>query len=475
MNKKIISAVGILAVASAAGIFLSPQFKDWQAQRAIEQAKQAKYDSELEKTVSLHWGWKGFSSEDTGWYIKVADSRKAPLAKWDELPEQPQIITQIWRHEDRKKAGLYTMNLDGSNLQMLLTPEETGGLVSWLQRTRPFRSPNGRYIFFDMGLFETTKSCAWADLKTREIVRFGGACLFGGWLPDSSKAYVYVDFDIQEFDSQTMTLSRLPLKSDYPRSRDIDRTGMTEEQHSKIIFDTPENVRLTGDGKTLLVNIKAHYMIDKLNRKAEPRLYQYKIGDWQHYSLADYYPKECDLNKLVLWREDGHAFVCDTEQGKRSFSTADLSQSYPLAKDAVYVLQHNVLAGDKPANILLRRNRQQNEQSPIDKLRYFYSPKVKGDDISGFSLYIPPHLVDDFDHYNLVDTLPPLPTHKQYQDAYDKYFEQKTKKCEKFWQDDYQGKDVSWDECQDVCEIKRVGDRFVTSSQCKPVKGSRRG
>ncbi|SDH60413.1 hypothetical protein SAMN04488136_12134 [Vibrio xiamenensis] len=107
MNKKIISAVGIFALASAAGVFLSPQFKAWQAQRAIEQAKQAKYDSELEKTVSLHWGWKGFSSEDTGWYIKVADSRNAPLAKWDELPEQPQIITQIWRHEDRKKAGLY--------------------------------------------------------------------------------------------------------------------------------------------------------------------------------------------------------------------------------------------------------------------------------------------------------------------------------------------------------------------------------
>ncbi len=474
MNKQIISAVGILALASAAGVFLSPHFKAWEAQRAIEQAKQAKYDAALEKTVSLHWQWKGFSSVDTDWTIEVSDSRKAPLAKWDELPEQPQIITQIWRHEDRKKAGLYTMNLDGSNLQTLLTPEETGGLVSWLQRTRPFRSPNGRYIFFDMGLFETTKSCAWADLKTRKIVRFGGACLFGGWLPDSSKAYVYVDFDIQEFDSQTMTLSRLPLKSDYPRSRDIDRTGMTEEQHSKIIFDTPENVRLTGDGKTLLVNIKAHYMIDKLNRKAEPRLYQYKIGDWQHYSLADYYPKECDLNKLVLWREDGHAFVCDTEQGKRSYSTSDISHSYSMAKDSSYVLQHQVLAGDERVSILLRRERQESENSPIDVLRYFYEPSVDRK-IIGFSLYIPPKLVSNFDDYNLAGTLPPLPTAKQYQDAYDKYFEQKMEKCEKFWQDEYQGKDVSWGSCKQICEIEKVGSHFVTSSRCHKVKGARRG
>ncbi|SDH60431.1 hypothetical protein SAMN04488136_12135 [Vibrio xiamenensis] len=367
------------------------------------------------------------------------------------------------------------MNLDGSNLQTLLTPEETGGLVSWLQRTRPFRSPNGRYIFFDMGLFETTKSCAWADLKTRKIVRFGGACLFGGWLPDSSKAYVYEGYDVYEFDSKTMSQNLLPLKYKNPISSEIDTTRMTPEQMSDVVFDAPKDIRLTGDAKSILVNVITNYGRAELNNKAKPKLYQYKIGDWQHYSLADYYPKECNQEKLILWREDDHAFVCDTEQGKRSFSTADLSQSYPLAKDAVYVLQHNVLAGDKSTDILLRRNRQQNEQSPIDKLRYFYSPKVKGDDISGFSLYIPPHLVDDFDHYNLVDTLPPLPTHKQYQDAYDKYFEQKTKKCEKFWQDDYQGKDVSWDECQDVCEIKRVGDHFVTSSQCKPVKGSRRG
>ncbi|WP_258075223.1 hypothetical protein [Vibrio hyugaensis] len=222
MNKKVVFGLTALAIAGVGvGCAYSPQVRQWLDERAIAQAEQEKYNKALNTVVSYLGLAVGEKSEKTDWILEVADPRTAPLAQWDNPGDKPQIITQIHRAENRETAGLYTMNLDGSNLQSLLTPEEVGGLVGFTKNLRPQRSPNGRFLFFNMGLFVPLKGCVVADLKTRQIERFGGDCNFGGWLPDSSKAYMSKLGKAYEFDTKSMVMSELPLALPNPDSPEL--------------------------------------------------------------------------------------------------------------------------------------------------------------------------------------------------------------------------------------------------------------
>ncbi|HHF2860037.1 TPA: hypothetical protein ACPJZ4_004684, partial [Vibrio diabolicus] len=129
MNKKVLFGLTAFAIAGVGvGSAFSPQVQQWLDERAIAQAEQEKYNKALNTVVSSMGLFVDRTSERADWLLEVADPRTAPLAQWDNPGDKPQIITQIYRAENRKQAGLYTMNLDGSNLQTLLTPEEVGSL-----------------------------------------------------------------------------------------------------------------------------------------------------------------------------------------------------------------------------------------------------------------------------------------------------------------------------------------------------------
>ncbi|MER2494651.1 hypothetical protein ABS858_00960 [Vibrio neptunius] len=474
MNKKIILSVSALvAVVLGVGFAYRPQINHWLEARAEDQAKQARYDAALKTVVSYMDSFPEESSALTDWVLAVADPRTAPLAEWDKPGDKAQVITQIWLAEQPKKAGLYTMNLDGTNLQKLLTADEVNRLVSWTKDLRVQRSPNGRYMLFNNGLFEQQIGCAMVDLKTRQIERFGGDCLFGGWLPDSSKAYVSQLGKAYEFDTAAMTISPLPLAVPNPDTPELRKAWFDGNDHAK---DKIKRVRLVNNGTQLLVDIKTYYNKSSLELNAKPTYLSYHVGDWQHYQKESFYPQECVRSKAIYWREDGGAFSCDTAAGYRGYNANDLSQSALLADDTRYPLQLGVLSGRESLTPRFSRQRQSDESSPIDTLRYFYKLPSAKDRMSGFSFYIPPAISSGFNRYNLVKQLPALPSHSQYQTAFDLNYQEQLDKCEQLWQTKHEGKwsDMDIYGCKSLCQIERHGSHFIAVN-CQSTKEKRRG
>ncbi|GAB7221627.1 hypothetical protein VoSk93_08400 [Vibrio owensii] len=468
MNKKVVFGFTALAIAGV-GTAFSPQVQQWLDERAIAQAEQEKYNKALNTVVSYMGLFDGWTSEKTDWILEVADPRTAPLAQWDNPGDKPQIITQIYRAENRKQAGLYTMNLDGSNLQTLLTPEEVGSLVGFTKNLRPRRSPNGRFLFFNMGLFASLKGCAVADLKTRQIERFGGDCNFGGWLPDSSKAYMSKLGKAYEFDTNSMVMSELPLALPNPDSPELRKKWLDGNEHA---YDEPIRVQLLDKGKQLLVTARTSHNKVVLGRADEETNLIYQVGDWQHYKEERYYPKECYLAEerrkynavadYIYWREDGGAFTCNTKDGYRSFNTRAADKAIPLAsKDSRYTLQLGVLSGMDAPTPRLYRARQADESSPIDVLAYQYKSPVEGDSVNGFSLFVPASLQTDFSDYDLRQEFPALPSHSQFKDAYARYLASQEQKCKKVTYENSSGEDIF--RCERTCQIEKQGNVFVTT------------
>ncbi|MGI2897411.1 hypothetical protein ACRTD4_25490, partial [Vibrio alginolyticus] len=89
------------------GSAFSPQVQQWLDERAAAQAEQEKYNKALNTVVSSMGLFVDRTSERADWILEVADPRTAPLAQWDNPGDTPQIITQIYRAENRKQAGLY--------------------------------------------------------------------------------------------------------------------------------------------------------------------------------------------------------------------------------------------------------------------------------------------------------------------------------------------------------------------------------
>ncbi|HHX8522128.1 TPA: hypothetical protein ACVO3F_003698 [Vibrio diabolicus] len=471
MNKKVVFGLTALAIAGVGvSSTFSPQVMQWLDERAAAQAEQEKYNKALNTVVSYLGLAVGEKSEKTDWILEVADPRTAPLAQWDNPGDKPQIITQIHLAENLKTAGLYTMNLDGSNLQTLLTPEEVGGLVGFTKNLRPQRSPNGRFLFFNMGLFVPLKGCAVADLKTRQIERFGGDCNFGGWLPDSSKAYMSKLGKAYEFDTKSMVMSELPLVLPNPDSPEL-RKKWLEGNWGDLAYDKIKRVRLLNYGKELLVKTRTSRSKKVVGRADKETNLIYQVGDWQHYTVERYYPEECYLAEerrkynavaeYIYWREDGGAFTCNTKDGYRAFNTRDMSESTPLVGDSRYALQIGVFSGRESVLTRLNRARQAEEMSPIDELTYQYQTPLKGDRVSGFSLYVPASLQPHFSDYDLRQEFPALPSHYQFKDAYARYLASQAQKCKKVTYENSSGEDIF--RCERTCQIEKQGNVFVTT------------
>lgn len=471
MKKKMIAGASVIALL-AAGLTFSPQIHQWLDERAKVRAIQERYDRALKTAVSYQDSNPAGSSKLTDWIFDIADPRTAPMAQWDNPGETPQMITQQWFAEDRKKAGLYTMNLDGTNLKVLLTPDEVNGSVSWIKSLRPKRSPNGRYVFFNSGLFSQQKGCVLADLKTRQIERFDGDCLFGGWLPDSSKAYVAQLSKAYEIDTSAMKMTELPLALPNPDTPQVRKVWLDGNEHR---FDKVDRVRLVNNGTQLLVDVKTKHNMASLNRAAKPTYLSYQLDDWQNYQQANFYPQECDREKYIYWREDNGAFSCKTKQGYRAYNAYDMSQSDLMADGALYPLQIGVVNGKETLIPRFTRARQVNEKSPIDTLQYYYQLANPRDRVKGFSLYIPPSLSQDFNQYDLVKELPALPSHSQYKAAFDEHYQEQLEKCEQYWQANNEGHWNQSDDyvCSNLCKIARLGSHFI-STDCKSTQKATR-
>ncbi|MFM2651304.1 hypothetical protein AAFX23_12800, partial [Vibrio alginolyticus] len=184
-----------------------------------------------------------------------------------------------------------------------------------------------------------------------------------------------------------------------------------------------------------------------------------------------YYPKECYLLEerrkynavadYIYWREDGGAFTCNTKDGYRAFNTRDMSKPTPLVGDSRYALQVGVFSGKESILTRLNRARQAEEISPIDELTYQYQTPLKGDRVSGFSLYVPANLLPHFSDYDLRQEFPALPSHSQFKDAYARYLASQEQKCKKVTYENSSGEDIF--RCERTCQIEKQGNVFVTT------------
>ena len=111
MNKKVVFGLTALAIVGVGvGSAFSPQVQQWLKERSIAQMEKERYNHALERLMPTVHFKDGATSKEATWLLDIADPRTAPLAQWANPADKPQIITQIYRAENRKQAGLYTMN-----------------------------------------------------------------------------------------------------------------------------------------------------------------------------------------------------------------------------------------------------------------------------------------------------------------------------------------------------------------------------
>ena len=202
--------------------------------------------------------------------------------------------------------------------------------------------------FLIQGYFAPQKRLRSGGSKTRQIERFGGDCNFGGWLPDSSKAYVSTLGKAYQLDTKAMKRSLLPLALPYPDTPEVNKVWLDGNEHG---IDQIKRVRLINNGAQLLVKVKTRYNMGYLNRAATSRYLSYQVGDWQNYQQADFYPQECIREDYIYWREDGGAYSCYTTEGYRAYNANDFSQSALMADGTRYPLQLGIFNGQEEVTL----------------------------------------------------------------------------------------------------------------------------
>ncbi len=150
------------------------------------------YDAEYMKNLDVIVKFRevyGDKTNTLSWELDVDIPDNPPLEKWDDQHEMPQLMVKIKKHGD-KVSGLYSMNLNGTDVRTLFTPEEIGGSIEAKGLSRPSRSPDGRFVITAYQPEAFQYRCAIFDLKTRDRQSLGpGRCMGFDWQPDSQAVY----------------------------------------------------------------------------------------------------------------------------------------------------------------------------------------------------------------------------------------------------------------------------------------------
>ncbi|WP_299015057.1 hypothetical protein [uncultured Photobacterium sp.] len=342
----------------------------------------------------------------TEWYVNLQVPEKPPREKWDAVHQQPQIMFTM---KMPKYGDLYTMNMNGTDVRLLVTQKELGGWVEVHGPSRPMRSPDGRYVTLTYRSRMFSYDCALYDLKTQEVTALGsGRCVSYHWMPDSRSVY-FMNAELQRYDVVTKQLENVRPKAN------SELGDVSYSEHAGSYFISLEQDRLV------------QALSRKLKEKTpdEGTSILFRLSDMAYLGRKNYYDEACEAGQS--YSLDRRSFTCANRRGPMNYYHIDAPAQVAGQSPQRWIIQEGKWFLSEEMR-LITRYRQSDEDCPLSALNYYYqvaeNSPGQGELIGGFSLYLPLHLREGFNQRDWRPFFPPLPTTVQYQESLQRQLKQ---------------------------------------------------
>ncbi|MCJ8351201.1 hypothetical protein [Moritella sp.] len=326
------------------------------------------------------------------WTYDINLPKKPLREQWDAQYKMPRVM--FWGQKDNNpatKGGLWSMNIDASDIRLMVSEGEVAGLFD-LQMSR---SPNGRFLIFSTQ-YKGFPGCSLYDLKTHATKKLGDdSCRRVQWTKDGSRAYMFHGYGPAIYFSDKQ---EIVLASDIANSDGVQKATagwlVDNEQHY-VRYANPEYYK--GDGQFVVFDAKTFELVEQ----------------------SDYFPKIC--RSRVYYSLDGKSFTCSTSSsqlkptGRRDFKIYNAESTSEVIGHTemrmLGILQKDKLYADYERSIV--RVRQPDEKSPIKAMRYIYSKQNFRFGLIHTYVFLSSDLVDNLDAVDFLQYLPPLPSKEQ--------------------------------------------------------------
>ncbi|NAW56028.1 MULTISPECIES: hypothetical protein [unclassified Vibrio] len=394
MNKKILISANVATVIACGALFwvtkshkVDPEFQvqlDWIA-----------YD---------HLMNPGRTDRTPNWKINIEMPASPPQEHWGAVYKQPQIMFNYGRD-----GTIYTMNMNGTDIRLLLDREELGKLPTGYN----IRSSNGRYLSTHYAYNLDLTPCLIFDLKERKIVNELRSCWDGTFSKDS-QSYYYSDTSPAHRQPKKVDLKSGNISNVLPENLTIDGTTYyPETQTQAFMINEALNLLIWSGAKKnpsgeIIERVQAGFDLETLQLK---EVKNYLVSACQ--DGFDYNPNRDLFICGYRTRNENQVFLF--ENPEKEIENAPVRNV--IKKNAWYF---NGFANNYDNTLL--RYRQPNEAGMFDKIKYYYELEIGYKDdydrLSHLNLFIPDNLASQFDTFDLKSFFPAIPTQEQYDESY---------------------------------------------------------
>ncbi|MFW7526313.1 hypothetical protein ACODM8_19555 [Vibrio ostreicida] len=333
------------------------------------------------------------------WGIVFSIPENPPVEVWNTVLQQPQVMFSYGDDGD-----LYTMNLNGTDVRLLLSRKELGHIPygGFTQR-----SANGRYLALHyFGL--VGQNCAVFDLKTREVVAKLSKCLSATFSQDSATFYY------SNRGPKKINLATRERLSVFDETFKVgDETYYPRANHHGFGIDE------INDRYIWMAIDQAPSAVNEFGIYSQLTQFVFRLSDMSFIGKQAYLSEPCETG--YTRGPVAEYLMCGDSKPYKLYSFTNPSHKLEEAPER-YVLQRGQWYAKRSGNRLLRY-RQPDEQGMFDGISYYYvmfTGEGPGDYWNPIknNYYIPAAIRKDFKQYDLRPFFPPIPTQAEYDQSY---------------------------------------------------------
>ncbi|AYO23262.1 hypothetical protein D0856_25700 [Vibrio owensii] len=336
-------------------------------------------------------------SKIRGWQIDIETLEGVPKEEWNAKHIQPQVMFNYG-----PDSTIYTMNLDGTDVRLLIHRDELGELPAGGNDIK--RSPDGRYLAFRYYGYGAWANCAVYDLKKRETIVKAELCTSATFTQDSKEFYFT--------DSDSRNPQRLELES---RNR-------SDVFQSTIRVDK-ETFNPLRDGYGFFIDqfndrfIYKVRKIDEAGKRGPDQQLVFRFSDMSLLGKKEYLAPEC-LNHFTKGALQKY-LACNRREPYDLYSLEKPQKKIEQVPER-YVFQRGKWYARANGNKIVRL-KQPGEAGMYGGLGYYYALKTGDgefdyDRLHRLSFFIPSHMYADFESMDLRPFMPPIPTKEQFEE-----------------------------------------------------------
>ncbi len=351
----------------------------------------------MKKVVTL------LENSDSRWFLDIKLPNTPERIQWNAEYEMPRVMFLAKHYSKDKSRSLWSMNINATDIKLMISFDE----IENMRMNELDVSPDGRYLFANSEYRSFKYKCYLYDLKEQKAKYIShDRCGAVNWIDGTNDAIIFNGYGPAVFTIADKKLKRVNELLGYDaRSR-----------YNGI--NTGAGGWLSNDGKKFIryATEDAHLFYDETTQ-GEGDFVVYDANTFMLIDKTDYFPKGC--NNFINYSVDGNFFTCRSnktiEESGVSFPVYNAKPPFEIVDYApeIGVVQPGFLYTDLRHKLF--RNKKYDEQSPIEKVMYWYSTEESS--LTHLYFYLSPNLKKDYKNNEVTNFLPPLPTQAQVAEA----------------------------------------------------------